>query len=107
MIQIVYERQLHKLTVKGHAGAGKADAYDMVCSGVSALVFTLAENVTALNAAGQVDEPTVYLEPGNSHISCRPYEGTKNIITLVFDTLCIGFEMLASNAPEFISYRMV
>lgn len=107
MIKIVYERELHKLTVKGHAGAGKADAYDLICAGVSSLVFTLADRVSALSAAEQVEEATVYLEPGNTFISCQPYEGTKNVIALIFDTICGGFEILAANAPEYVSYKML
>ena len=106
MTEIVYERDRHRVEIKGHT-AYKTLGQDVLCAGVSALAFTLAERVSAMSAAGQVEDATVYLEPGSTQISCEAYEGTENVITLIFDTICAGCEILAINAPEYVSYRMI
>lgn len=106
MTEIVYERDRHRVEIKGHT-AYKTLGQDVLCAGVSSLAFTLAEKVSAMSAAEQVEDATVYLEPGNTLIGCRAYPGTENVITLIFDTICTGFEILAINAPEYVSYKMI
>lgn len=106
MTEIIYERELHRVAIKGHT-AYQTLGQDIVCAGVSALAFTLADRVSAMSAAEQIEDATVFLEPGKTLISCKAYEGTESVITLVFDTICAGFEILAANAPEYVSYKMI
>ena len=105
MIQAVYYRRYNRLTVIGHAGADEP-GHDLVCASVSTLAYTLAANVANMADNGQVREPILKLEEGESEISCKPRHNLKNSVTLVFDSICVGFEKLAYDYPEYISYKI-
>ena len=32
--------------------------------------------------------------------------GDKNIVTMIFDAVCVGFELLAKDYPEYITYEI-
>ena len=51
MIEIVYYKNHNRLTITGHAQSGEPGK-DLVCAGVTTLVYTLASNVQELEAAG-------------------------------------------------------
>ena len=46
------------------------------------------------------------LDDGNTEISCNPRHNLKASVTLVFDSVCVGFELLAHDYPEFIKYEI-
>lgn len=106
MIDIVYDRGKHKLTVKGHAkSAPKGE--DLVCAGVSALVYTLAANVTHLcEDKSHCRRPVIKLNDGDATIACSPVHGMKALTTLTFNTVCVGFELLAAEYPDFVRYSV-
>ena len=103
MIQAVYHRKFHRLTIEGHAGSGEY-GHDIVCSAASILAYTLANAVLNMAECGQVRDPKVELEVGNGEVSCRTIHKYEAPVTLIFDTLCAGFEFLAQQHPENISY---
>ena len=47
MTEITYNHQEKKVTIKGHAQSGEY-GNDLVCAAVSALTYTLAENIVCL-----------------------------------------------------------
>ena len=71
------------------------------------LVYTLAAFVENMKACGQVKYPTVELEEGNATVYCKAPKRIKASITLAFDTVCAGFELLAQNYPDNISYKIM
>ena len=105
MIHIVYHRTYHKVTLEGHALSGE-HGHDLVCASVSTLAYTLANSVENMGACGLLREKQSILKEGEAMVICKPAAKYVNIITLVFDTLCSGFEMLAHNFPENISYEV-
>ena len=105
MIQVVYYRQYNRLTIEGHAHAGEPGK-DLVCAGCSALAYTLAANVGNMEANGQVKNVTAILEPGKAEISCKPKTRYKAIVELIFEAVCVGFEMLAMDNPQYVSYEI-
>lgn len=105
MIQVVYYRKYNRLTMIGHAGAAEP-GHDLVCASASMLAYTLAINVANMADQGQVRQPITELSDGDSEISCNPKCNIKNTVTLVFDTVCAGFELLAHQYPENISYEI-
>ena len=105
MIQVTYYRNYHRLTVEGHARSG-APGHDLVCAGASTLAYTLAANVGNLEALGHVQETTVVLEPGKAEIGCRPRNGARAVVARIFEAVCVGFELLARDNPEYISYEI-
>lgn len=105
MIHATYYRKYNRLTVTGHAGSAE-HGHDLVCASASMLAYTLAANVANMTDNGQVREPIMKLDDGNTEISCNPRHNLKASVTLVFDSVCVGFELLAHDYPEFIKYEI-
>ena len=105
MIQVTYYRKYNRLTVVGHAGSGEP-GHDLVCACASILAYTLAANVANMADNRQVREPIIKMVKGDTEISCNPRHNLKASVTLVFDSVCVGFEMLAQDHPEYISYEI-
>ena len=106
MIKVVYHRNYHRLTVEGHAHSGEP-GHDLVCAAASALAYTLAGNVANMAVNGQVRSPSLEMESGKAEISCNPVSHLKNTVTLVFDAVCVGFELLAEQYKEYIKYEIM
>lgn len=105
MIQVVYYRKYSRLTVEGHAHSG-VPGQDLVCAGCSTLAYTLAANVGHMEDSGQVRNVIVKLEPGKAEISCDPKNRFTAIVGCIFEAVCVGFEVLAANNPQYISYEI-
>lgn len=90
-----------RLEVEGHAGFAQPGA-DPVCAGVSALVLTLAANLTDLAAAGTVRDPEIHLRSGFALLGCRCEPGLLPVARLVFDALWTGLTVLSGLYPEYI-----
>lgn len=106
MITVVYERSENKLTVKGHAHSGE-QGHDLICSSASILAYTLASFVKNSYKARQTKKPVLKLEPGDAEVSCHPRPRFQLAIMLVFDAICAGYELLARNYPDNISYTII
>ena len=86
-----------EITLKGHAGyAPKGE--DIVCSAASMLVYTAAEVLTQLYAAGVIrEEPVIQLAAGDCRISFRgPQNGLADALVWFVAT---GFTMLCDRYP--------
>lgn len=105
MIRIVYHRAYNKVTLEGHAQSGE-HGHDLVCAAVSTLAYTLANAVENMYASNQLKEKQCLLGEGDAVIACRPLTRYVSVVTLAFDLFCSGFEMLAQNYPENISYEI-
>ena len=105
MIHATYYRKYNRLTVTGHAGAAEP-GHDLVCASASMLVYTLAANVANMADSGQVRQPVIKTNDGDAEISCKPRHNLKASVTLIFDSVCVGFELLAHNHPEYINYEI-
>lgn len=102
MIRASYCRDAPKITVTGHAGSAP-HGHDLVCAGVSTLVYTLAFHVQELERAGLCADAQVRLLPGDAEVACTPLPGQRQAVTAVFDTLWAGFSLLSRQFPEFVS----
>ena len=105
MIKVIYDRKHNSVTVEGHAQSGEV-GHDLVCASASILAYTLASFVENMEEAGQVSYPFIVLEEGNVWIEVDPHYNLRPAITLVFDSICGGFELLARNYPDNISYEI-
>ena len=106
MVEITYHRKYNRLTAQGHAYSGE-EGHDLVCAAVSALMLTMAGNVGSLAKLGNAREPIIRLAKGDAEVSCKPIRKMGNIVTLMFDTVCTGIQMLADQYPEYISYKVM
>ena len=105
MIQATYYRSYNRLTVTGHARSAEPGK-DLVCAAASILAYTLAANVANMADNGQVRQPVIKTDKGDAEISCNPRHNIKASVTLIFDTVCAGFELLAHDYPEYIKYEI-
>ncbi len=105
MITVTYYRAQNRVTVKGHAYSGEK-GHDLVCASASILVYTLASFVANTAEAGQISNPTINVSEGRAFIYCNAPKRYKALVTLAFDTVCSGFELLARDYPENISYEI-
>ena len=105
MIKVVYHRDLNRVSVEGHAQSGEI-GHDLVCASASILTYTLAAFVENMKNAKQVYNPKVELKEGDALIYCEPSNRYKGSVTLVFDSICAGFELLAQDYPDNISYEI-
>ena len=105
MINVVYDRPNHCLTMEGHAYSGEA-GHDLVCSAASILAYTLAASVTnAAQTPGTTSN--IRLETGDAEVVCTPEPKIGGAMTLIYDTVCVGFELLARNYPNNVSYTII
>ena len=105
MIKVVYHRDLNRVTMEGHAKSGE-EGHDLVCASASILCYTLASFVENMKKARQSYNPKVELNGGDALICCTPPNRYKGAVTLVFDSICGGFELLARDYPDNISYEI-
>ena len=105
MIQVTYYRKYNRLTVTGHAGSAEK-GHDLVCASASMLAYTLAANVANMADCGQVREPIMKMYEGDTEISCNPRHNLKASVTLVFDSICAGFDLLSHYYPNFVKYEI-
>ena len=105
MIEVIYHRDLNRVSIEGHANSGEV-GHDLVCASVSILVQTLATLVNNMESAGHTRYPTIELDKGQSLIVCKVPNKYKSTVTFAFDAICAGFELLAHDYPENISYEI-
>lgn len=82
--------------------AGKA-GNDLICASASALVSTLAQNITWLEKAGVAKNAKIILERGEALVACEAV-GEEETLLCVYDTVVTGFAMLAHNYPKHVKF---
>lgn len=96
MIRAACETETLTLRVTGHAGAAPAGR-DLICAGVSALVYALARTVEHWG-----EYPQIHLEPGDARIRTRAKEGCQQQLRGAFEMTKNGLELLARQFPEYV-----
>jgi len=94
MTKVTYHPDEFNLRVEGHAGAGKPGE-DIVCAGISTLGFTLVAAADEFNMHLYLNEAD-----GVMDVRCYPSEETEERCRTVFDTLALGYELLAAKYPD-------
>lgn len=106
MIQVVYHRKFHRLTMEGHAGSAEP-GQDLVCASASILAYTLADNVMKIAAGGHARmAPVVDMAEGKTEIQLKPHSKYRSVVTMIFDSICAGFSLLAHNYPAYIKFEI-
>lgn len=105
MISVTYYRDLNRLVMEGHANAGEK-GQDPVCAAASMLAYTLAANVEELTETGKVRDPLISMKEGDTVIACNPLRRYRTVVTSVFDSVILGFQVLAMKYPKNISFKI-
>ena len=106
MINVVYNKHKNSVIVTGHANSAPV-GHDLVCAAVSALVLTLAGNVSYLEAQEIVKNVIIVLNEGNAEVQCKPNSQLKDCVRQIYHTICVGFELLSTKYPENIYYEVL
>lgn len=106
MIDVTYHRKYNRLTIEGHAMSGES-GHDLVCAAASCLAITLASNVAGLISSNAVKKHCIRLEEGSAEVACEPVRKMSSVVTLIYDTVCTGFDTLQQLYPENISYQVL
>lgn len=106
MIKVTFHRNYYRVTVDGHANSGEP-GHDLVCAGASTLAYTLAANVANLADNGHVRIESMELSSGKAEISCKPRSGARATVSRIYQAVCVGFEILARDYPQYISYEIL
>lgn len=102
MIEVHFDREAEKLTVRGHAGSAE-QGKDLVCAGASMLVFTLADTLKALE--NESFRPRITLEPGYAVFDAKAENGETMFAAIAaMFTVCCGFRRLAAEDPQFVRF---
>lgn len=104
MIEIKYYRKYNRVTITGHAESGE-HGKDLVCAACSALAYTLAANVSNLSDNGLVRVESIKLEPGNAEIWAKA-NSSKALVSRIIEAICVGFEIIATEYPQYVSYEI-
>lgn len=105
MIEAVYLKKYCRVRLTGHACSNEMGK-DLVCAGASTLAVTLAANVRFMKEMGYVRDAIVELGSGEALIQCTPVRKYQKSVEQVFNSVCVGFEALAAQYPEYISYEV-
>lgn len=98
MIKVKYNRRETVLHVKGHAGLAPAGK-DIVCAGASTLTFTA---VACAQDNQEKFMPSITQRDGEIRIACSPGKSYVTPCRRMMDTIFTGFEILASDYPDFV-----
>ena len=101
MINVTYHRKYHKLTVKGHANYAE-EGKDIICASASILFYTLCSN---LEDDALIREYKCKADKGDSEVSVTPNSRTESLVTMIFDSICRGYDLLSLQYPEYISFE--
>lgn len=105
MIEILYHRGYHRITVKGHAGSAEVGK-DLVCAAVSALVLTAVANVRRMEDKGCTYSTVMTVDRGDAEIQVNPKAYFRLSVMQILDAICAGFEVLSREYPEYVRYEV-
>lgn len=103
MITIMFTPENWNVKIEGHAKY--ADKSDPVCAGVSALTYTLIENMNVLS--DKLENYVAETDKGFAEITCKPMEGYEPSIETVLWVIMNGYSAMATAFPDNISLKIV
>lgn len=105
MIKVRYYPDEHKITMKGHAGAGPKGA-DIVCAAASFNIYTLASVMSIYDEFA--DKPMKFSDDdGKASLKVYPNEQTAGLIKHDFAYAMNGFTILQDTYPKNVLIRVI
>ena len=104
MIEIIYRPEQYMVTIRGHAKSAEKGE-DLVCAAVSALVNTLRCNAFQLQDAGAAWIDSYRLAEVDAEFRLVPRARYKHIVRMVQDAVCLGFDFLGSEYPDYVHFE--
>lgn len=77
----------------------------LACAAASILVLTATEKMERMQSEGAFLSSTITVEPGYAGFDIEVREDRAEELSVVFDTLILGFELLEENYPDCVSVK--
>lgn len=104
MINITFKPNTYELEITGHAGHG-VKGKDIVCAAVSTLFYTLGQAL-AEDEEMLMEELVFKDKEGHGYIKGVPEPMYLPDIERIYNTIFVGFKMLARQYPDNISFNV-
>lgn len=107
MIEIIYRKDYNKFRASGHARSDEIGK-DLVCAGVTTLVYTLASALGGLYQNGALRErAAIRMESGEAEMNWLPKANMQSNVALAVGTVMGGFQILADQYPEYVKFEVL
>ncbi|MBR5826834.1 MAG: ribosomal-processing cysteine protease Prp [Clostridia bacterium] len=107
MIHITVSPKKLQLRIKGHADYAEPGK-DIICASVSYAFYNLCQVMTDYTELGLLCKaPKMKDCSGNSFIEVIPKKEYEKNVQIVFSVIARGLEVLATNYPEFVDFRLL
>lgn len=103
MTAVRYEPERWKLSLTGHAGAGRFGE-DLVCAALSALWNTLERALTRDGETVERLRPVIVLGDGCRSAECDPEPEAETECALLLGVFAEGLRLLAEDFPEYVGF---
>ncbi len=77
----------------------------LACAAASILVLTAVEKIEKMQSEGAFLSSTITVEPGYAVFDLEVREEYIEELSVIFDTLLLGFELLEENYPECVNLK--
>lgn len=109
MITITYRPSKKELRIKGHANYDEKGK-DIICAGISVLYYTLCNSLLKAPDKWFAQKPemadSLTSETGVSYVKCIPAKGYDDYVTLIYESLLTGMELMATTYPDYINLKI-
>lgn len=78
---------------------------NLACAAASILVLTAVEKIERMQSEGAFLSSSITVEPGYAEFQLEVREEREEELSVIFDTLLLGFELLEENFPDCVSVR--
>lgn len=110
MITITYRPKKREVKIKGHAEYDEKGR-DIVCAAVSMSFYTLSNALLKAPDKWFKKPPdmadSLTSDTGVSHIVCTPNKDYETYVTLMYETVLTGLELLERSYPDHVKLRIV
>jgi uncharacterized protein YsxB (DUF464 family) len=110
MITITYRPDKYEVKIKGHAGYDEKGK-DIVCAGVSVLFYTLCNALLKAPDNWFAKRPdmadSLASDTGVSHIKCTPAKGYEDYVTMAYETVLTGMELMSVSYPDNVCLKIM
>ena len=106
MIKITYNLKKHEVKIKGHANSAPMGE-DLICAGISTLTVALSRALKEAKSQGLIDELTLDLDDGDTHVKAKPKEEAVPTVNTIFTTILNGYDAMSISFPQYVSFTPI
>lgn len=100
MTEVIYKPCDFSLLLHGHAGYAEAGK-DIVCAGLSALMFTIPASLKARGIRYSLD---LGATDGEARLKAYPDADERYACMIIFETIAEGLALIAEHYPDNVKY---